>query len=191
MISFIYNLTTELLQRAWKSISDIQLMAIAIAIGTAGTQLCGERFWAVLFLAYAAVFADTLTKWIAITKRYYQDHEIALTTWLLVVNIIFHGPAWSSGYLESRKLGRILEKLLTYTVVITLCHAAGKWLPSLELFGLTLNPASVFPASASIGVFLVELRSINENLNEMGQTGISDMLTNIVNIIAAKITPKV
>lgn len=191
LINFIYNLIIELLQRVWKLVSDIQIMAIAVAIGTAGTQLCGERFWAVLFLSYAAVFADTLTKWIAITKRFYQDNNLQLNTWRLILNILFHGPAWAPGYLESRKLGRILEKLLMYTMVIMLCHAGGKWLPVLDLFGLVLNPANVFPASASIGVFLIEFKSINENLKEMGQTGISDMLSNIFNIIVAKFTPKV
>lgn len=171
-------------------ISDIQFVAVVVTIGAIGTNLCGDTFWAVLFLSYLAVFVDTLTKWIAITKRYYRDHELRLTTWLLIVNIVFHGPAWCKGYLESRSLGRILEKILTYTIVITLCHAAGKWLPVLDLFGLVFNPATVFPASASVGVFLIEFKSINENLKEMGQTGIADMLTNLVNLVANKIMPK-
>ena len=183
------NYLNDLIQRAWKMFSDFQFVALMLTIGTVGTNLCGDKFWAVLFLSYAAVFADTLTKWIAITKAYYKDRELQLTTWLLVVNIFFHGPAWAQGYLESRKLGRILEKLLTYTVVITLCHAAGKWLPVLDLFGLVFNPATVFPASASAGVFLIELKSINENLKEMGQTGLADMLSNLVSTVSNKIFP--
>lgn len=185
MINFINDIS----QRAWKMLSDIQFVALIVAVGTVGTSLCGEKFWAVLFLSYAAVFADTLTKWIAITKAYYRDKNLSLTTWILVVNIFFHGPAWAPGYLESRKLGRILEKLLTYTVVITLCHAAGKWLPVLDLFGLVFNPATVFPASASVGVFLIEFKSINENLKEMGHTGLSDMLSNLVSTVSKKIFP--
>lgn len=179
----------DLLQRTWKMFSDFQFLALIVAIGTIGTNLCGDKFWAVLFLSYAAVFADTLTKWIAVTKAYYHDHELRLTTWLLIANIIFHGPAWSPGYLESRKLGRILEKLLTYTVVITLCHAGGKWLPVFELFGLVFNPANVFPASASVGVFLLEFKSINENFKEMGQAGIADALNNLINLVLNRIFP--
>jgi hypothetical protein len=185
----LINYVNDLIQRAWKMFSDIQFLALIVAIGAIGTNICGNRFWAVLFLSYAAVFADTLTKWIAVTKAYYHDHELKLTTWLLIVNIVFHGPAWSTGYLESRKLGRILEKLLTYTVVITLCHAAGKWLPVLDLFGLVFNPATVFPASASAGVFLIEFKSINENLKEMGQAGLSEILSNLVSAVSNKIFP--
>lgn len=185
----VVSYINDIVQRAWRMVSDIPFVALIVTIGTLGTNLCGDKFWAVLFLSYAAVFADTLTKWIAVTKAYYRDHELRLTTWVLVVNIVFHGPAWSSGYLESRKLGRILEKLLTYTVVITLCHAAGKWLPVLELFGLVFNPATVFPASASAGVFLIEFKSINENLKEMGQTGLSDLLNNLVSTVSNKIFP--
>ena len=184
------NAINDMTQRAWKMLSDIQFVALMVTIGTIGTNLCGDKYWAVLFLSFAAVFIDTLTKWIAITKQYYRDHELRLTTWLLIVNIVFHGPAWCKGYLESRSLGRISEKILTYTVVITLCHAAGKWLPVLDLFGLIFNSATVFPASASVGVFLIEFKSINENLKEMGQTGIADMLTSIVSMVVNKITPK-
>lgn len=190
MLNYFSCLLTEFFQRVWKSASDLPLMATALAIGTVGTQLCGEKYWAVLFLSYAAVFVDTLTKWIAIIKRYYRDKKLRLTTWRLVVNIVFHGPAWSKGYLESRALGRIMEKLLTYTLVITLMYAGGKWIPVWELFGIVFNPATVLPASASAGVFLIEFRSISENLKEMGQTGIADLLSNIVNAVLSRMTPK-
>lgn len=56
--------------------------------------------------------------------------------------------------------------------------------------GLHFTPSTVFPASASIAVFLVELSSINENLKEMGQSGIADMLSKLVSTVGSKIFPK-
>lgn len=190
MFNFIYCMVTDFFQRVWKSATDFPLLATAFTIGTIGTQLCGETFWAVLFLSYASVFFDTLTKWIAIIKRYYRDNELRLTTWKLIINIVFDGPAWSPGYLESRKLSRIIEKLLTYTIVIMLAHAGGKWLPTLDFGFGVFKPSNVLPASVSVAVFIIEFRSISENLKEMGQAGIADMITNITNIIVSKITPK-
>ncbi|MGL5514078.1 MAG: hypothetical protein ACRDBM_12685 [Sporomusa sp.] len=70
-------------------------------------------------------------------------------------------------YLSSRHFGRIVEKVFIYSGVITICHAAGKWIPVLGFMGLHFTPATVFPAS--IAIFLVELSSINENLKEMGK----------------------
>lgn len=183
----------EFLQRAWKLVSDIQITAIAVTIGAIGTKFCGDSFWAVLFLSYAAVFFDTGTKWVAISKRYYSDTtqcDITEVRWTQVIKGIL-GEAWGPNYLNSRGLARIPEKIVTYTIVIAICHAAGKWLPVLDFAGIGLNPATVFPASASISVFLVELSSINENLKEMGQTGIADMLSRIVSAVANKITPRI
>jgi len=189
MINYIFDLA----QRAWKMISDIQIVAIAVTIGTIGTKLCGDSFWAVLFLSYAMVFFDTATKWVGITKRYYVDTtgcNITEVRCTQIIRGIFFGEAWKPSYLMSRYFGRIVEKYFTYTVVIVVCHAGGKWLPVLDLMGIHFTPATVFPASASIGVFLVELSSINENLKEMGQAGIADMLNKVVNTVTSKILPK-
>lgn len=182
----------ELFQRAYKMISDIQIVAIAVTIGAMGTKLCGDSFWAVLFLSYAAVFIDTATKWIGITKRYYSDTTgcaISEVRGIQVIKGIFC-EAWKPDYLMSRYFGRILEKIFAYTMIIALCHAAGKWIPVLDIFGMHFSPAAVFPAAASIAIFLVELSSINENLKEMGQTGLSDMLNNLVSTVSNKIFPK-
>lgn len=193
MLTHAQGLLLEFLHRAWKLVSDIQITAIAVTIGAIGVKLCGDSIWAVLFLSYAAVFFDTATKWIAITKRYYVDTtgcQITEVRGMSVMRGIFFGEAWGTQYLNSRYFSRILEKIFTYTVVIVICHAAGKWIPALDLLGMQFTPATVFPASASIAVFLVELSSINENLKEMGQTGIADKLANIVRLIASKIMPK-
>lgn len=173
--------------------SDIQITAIAVTIGAIGTKFCGDSFWAVLFLSYFSVFADTATKWVAITKRYYVDITGCTLLEVRGMQVIkgILGEAWGPNYLNSRGLARIPEKIVTYTIVIAICHAAGKWLPVLEFAGISLNPATVFPASASISVFLVELSSINENLKEMGQTGIADMLSKIVSAVANRITPRI
>lgn len=193
MLAYVQGLILEFLERTWKLVSDIQITAIAVTIGGLGVKFCGDSFWAVLFLSYAAVFFDTATKWIAITKRYYVDTtscQITEVRGTLVMRGIFFGEAWGSNYLSSRYFSRILEKIFTYTVVIAICHAAGKWIPALDLIGMQFTPATVFPASASIAVFLVELSSINENLKEMGQTGIADKLAYIVSIVANKFMPK-
>lgn len=182
----------EFFQRAWKVVSDIQITALAITVGAVGTKFCGDSFWAVLFLSFAAVFVDTATKWIAISKRYYADTlkcEMNEVRGMQVLRGILN-DAWQPGYLTSRCFGRIPEKVFTYTVVITLCHAAGKWIPVLDFMGLRFTPSTVFPAAASISVFLVELSSINENLKEMGQAGIADMLSKLVSAVASKILPK-
>lgn len=174
-------------------ISDVQIVAIAVTVGAIGTNLCGDSFWAVLFLSYFAVFADTATKWIAITKRYYVDTTgctLLDVRWIQVVKGILN-DAWSPNYLTSRGLGRIPEKIFMYTIVIAICHAAGKWLPVFEFAGIVLKPSMVFPASASISVFLVELSSINENLKEMGQTGIADMLSKVVAMVVNKFAPRI
>lgn len=182
----------EFLNRLWKVISDIQITVIALAIGAIGTELCGDNFWAVLFLSYTAVFFDTATKWVAISKKYYVDTTGCLMSDVSGTQVLYgiFGAAWKPCYLTSRCFSRIPEKIFTYTAVITLCYAAGRWLPVLDLFGMRFVPATVFPASASISVFLVELSSINENLKEMGQTGISDMLTKLVDIVINKFMPK-
>jgi hypothetical protein len=168
-------------------------VATAVTIGTIGTEICGNNFWAVLLLAYAAIFVDTITKWISISKKYYVDTagcDLIDVSWIQVIHGIL-GEAWGPKYLASRCFSRIIEKIFTYTVLITLCYAAGKWLPTLDLFGLKFSPSAVFPASASISVFLIEMSSINENLREMGQTAISDMLTKIVDFVINKITSKI
>ena len=182
-----------MIDRAWKLVSDIPIAATAVTIGALGTKYCGDSFWAVLFLSFAAIFFDTATKWIAIAKRYYVDTtgcQITEVRGVQVLRGIFLGEAWGPNYLNSRHFGRIVEKVFAYTGVITICHAAGKWIPVLDFMGLHFIPATVFPASASIAVFLVELSSINENLKEMGQTGIADKLTSIVSMVVNKITPK-
>ena len=182
-----------MIDRAWKLVSDIPIAATAVTIGALGTKYCGDSFWAVLFLSFAAVFVDTGTKWIAITKKYYADTtgcQISEVRGAQVLRGIFLGDAWEPDYLNSRHFGRILEKIFTYTAVIAICHAAGKWIPVLDFMGLHFTPATVFPASASIAVFLVELSSINENLKEMGQTGIADKLASIVSMVVNKITPR-
>jgi hypothetical protein len=186
----LINYIMDFFHRLWKMISDIQIVALAVTIGAAGTKLFGENFWAVLFLSYAAVFVDTATKWVAITKRYFKDNGIDMPSTWQKIKALFFGAAWSPGYLTSRYFSRILEKLVSYTLIISLCYAAGKWLPVLDILGIRFNPATVFPASASTGVFLVELSSINENLKEMGQTGIAEMLSKLVNLVTSKILPK-
>lgn len=182
-----------MLERAWKLVSDIPIAATAVTIGALGTKLCGDNFWAVLFLSYSAIFFDTATKWIAISKRYYVDTTGCKINEVLgrqVLRGIFLGEAWGSDYLNSRNFYRIVEKIFTYTAVIAICHAAGEWIPVLDFMGLRFTPATVFPASASMAVFLVELSSINENLKEMGQTGIADKLASIVSMVVNKIMPK-
>ena len=183
----------DLFHRVVKVVSDIQIVALAVTIGSIGTKLCGDSFWAVLFLSYAAVFLDTATKWIAVAKRYYVDTTKCSLTDVRGMQIVrgIFGEAWGPDYLTSRCFGRIPEKILSYTIVITLCHAAGKWLPALDFMGVHFTPSTVFPASASIAVFLVELSSINENFKEMGQTGIADMVSRLVSTIVNKILPKV
>jgi len=183
----------ELLERAWKLVSDIPIAAIAVTIGALGTEYCGDSFWAVLVLSFAAIFFDTATKWVAITKRYYVDTtgcQINEVRGVQVLCGIFLGEGWEPDYLNSRYFSRIIEKICTYTAVISICHAAGKWIPVLDFMGLHFTPATVFPASASIAVFLVELSSISENLKEMGQTGIANKLASIVSMVVNKITPK-
>ncbi|MGL5514319.1 MAG: hypothetical protein ACRDBM_13930 [Sporomusa sp.] len=181
-----------MLDRAWKLVSDIPIAATAVTIGALGTKYCGDSFWAVLILSYAAIFFDTATKWITITKRFYVDTTGCKITEVRGMQVLrgILGEAWEPDYLSSRNLYRIIEKIGTYTAVIAICHAAGKWIPVLDFMGLHFTPATVFPASASIAVFLVELSSINENLKEMGQTGIADKLASIVSMVVNKITPK-
>jgi len=139
------------------------------------------------------VFIDTVTKGVGITKHYYADTTGCAITDVQSIQIIrgiFLGEAWKPGYLMSRYFGRIVEKYFTYSVVIIVCHAGRKWLPVLDLMWLHFAPSTVFPASASIGVFLVELSSINENLKEMGQTGIFDLLERVISTVTNKILPK-
>ena len=181
-----------MIDRAGKLASDIPIAATAVTIGALGTEYCGDSFWAGLFLSFAAVIIDTGTKWIAITKKYYTDTTGCQISEVRSVQVLrgILGEAWEPDYLNSRYFGRVVEKILTYTAVIAICHAAGKWIPVLDFMGLHFTPATVFPASASISVFLVELSSINENLKEMGQTGIADKLASIVSMVVNKITPK-
>jgi hypothetical protein len=192
LINQIQTLLIEFFNRAWKTLGDIQITAIALTIGAMGTKLCGDSFWAVLFLSYAAIFADTATKWVAISKRYYVDTTECLLSEVSGRQVLrgILSEAWGPNHLNSRGLYRIAEKIGMYTLIIAICHAAGKWIPMLDFMGLRFTPATVFPASASIAVFLVELSSINENLKEMGHPGIADMLSKLVSTVASKILPK-
>jgi len=175
-------------ERAWNMLTDLELWAWALTIATIGTNIFGQSFWSVLLLSYAAIFADTLTKWISVTKKYYINEKGMfiddIRTWQIIQGII--GKAWRKGYLQSRYFSRILEKLFTYTLLIMLFHLAGKCIPSFSLGAIRIIASEVFPSAIAICIFLIELSSINENLVEMGHADIAAFIGNLISFISSK-----
>ncbi len=141
MINQIQNLIVEFFLRLWKLISDIQITAIAITIGALGTKICGDSFWAVLFLSYAAVFFDTGTKFLAITKRYYADKTGCSITEVRGMQLLrgILGEAWGPEYLNSRGLGRIPEKILTLQLLLLFAMLRGSGCLCLILWDCILH----------------------------------------------------
>lgn len=171
-------------------VTDFPIMATAVAAGTIGTYLFGDSFWAVLFLCYFAIFVDTFMKWTVIVKQFYFDKGIPDPTTWQKLKAMFFGDAWMPGYLESKYFGRIIEKIVSYTLILPICYGAGKWIPAFEFFGASISPGKVFPAVISIAILLYELSSINESLMQMGHKSLSEMISRFINLIMDKLLPK-
>lgn len=179
---------TDFLERAWDMLNDLELWAWALSIAAIGTNVFGESFWAVILLSYSAIFADTITRWIAVTKKFYIEKKgmaIEDIRWWKILKGIC-GEAWRKGYLQSRYFSRILEKLFTYTLLIMLFHLAGQCIPDFSLGSLKIVAENVFPSAVAICIFLIELSSINENLVDMGHKDIAAFIGNIISFISSK-----
>ena len=182
------NLLDKIIQLFKKGAGDVlELWPIKIfisCISSAGCYLFGGSE-AILGAVIVFIALDTLTKWVAITRKYlidtgHADQELTATS---IVCGFFY--AWKPGYLTSTDLRRHWgEKMFTYVVLIIAASMVAK-LPDIVLFGTPVNK------SLSGGIYtyilMTELFSIVENLEEMGNSHIAQ-LKQIFCVLVTKIT---
>lgn len=136
----------------------------------------------ILLAVLVFVILDTMTKWIAITKRYCIN-ELNFSAGSVSMAVIFCQfiHAWKPGYLTSTDLRKCWsEKIFTYVVLIIAAGMVGK-LPDMVV---ATNKAISGAIYATIAV--TELFSIMENLEEMGNKNVA-MFKQYICQIAAKI----
>lgn len=137
---------------------------------------------AILVVVVVFIVLDTLTKWVAITKRFLIDQgakEEELSASALMCGFFY---AWKPGYLSSTALRKCWgEKLFTYCILIVFAGLMAK-LPEISLFGLPVNK------SISGGIYtciaLTELFSITENLEDMGNKKLGQLKQFLCNLVA-------
>lgn len=174
----------------FSNLVKIDVLAAGAAISLTGTAWFGEKFWAMVFLAYALIVFDTLTRWLYITKKFIVDagrvDTIINVKWYSAVWQFFRAETWQDAYLTSRAFSRIVEKILVYTPSIMACFYAGQHMPETHLFGFNLIPGQVFPGFISTVIFLIELSSVNENLILLGHASIADYCEKLRDFIFSK-----
>lgn len=140
---------------------------------------------AILVVVLIFVGFDTLSKWAAITKRYLIDQggkESEINIFNVFCGFWF---AWQPGYLSSSAMRRCWgDKLFVYLIFIICAGLMGKF-PEITLFGLPVNRA-ISGGIYSI-IFLTELLSISENLEEYGYKRLGK-LKEFFCILATRIT---
>lgn len=180
----------EFLVRFWGKLS-VETVAIGTTLAATGTLWFGEKFWAMVILAYALIAFDTLTRWVYICKKFIVDagraNNIRAVKLQSALWQFLKGETWQPDYLTSRGFSRIGEKILFYTLAIMVCFYAGKNAPEVHLFSFDLIPAQVFPGFISTVIFLVELSSVNENLILLEHDGIADYFEKLQGLIVDKL----
>lgn len=185
----------DVLTKFLERLAVFDLWAAAAIIYAAGVELCGPNYWPMVLLTLLLIFADTLTRWDCIVKRYILDHDenekdIRLVKLSRVVAQFFRSETWSADYLTSRAFSRICEKMLIYGLALTIFFIAGQWIPEFHLFGADIQPKNVFPGTITMVLFLIEVSSINENLNELGYHGVSEYVQRLIDALLDRIAPK-
>ncbi|QDR80244.1 phage holin family protein [Sporomusa termitida] len=136
----------------------------------------------ILLIVMVFVCLDTLTKWVAITKRYLIDQGIQPTTTALLCGFFY---AWKPGYLSSTALKQCWgEKIFTYGTLIVFAGMTGK-LPEILIAGTQLNKAIAGGIYAYIA--MTELFSILENFQDMGNKKVAQLKQYFCTIVS-KIT---
>lgn len=161
-----------------------ELWPVKLVLSAISTVFCFLFGGSELILLVVMVFVilDTLTKWAAVVKRYLLDQgdkESDITVAEIICGFFY---AWRPGYLTSTALRRCWgEKLFTYSILIIFAGLMAKF-PDISLFGLPVN------RSISGGIYtciaLTELFSITENLEEMGNTKLTQLKQFLCNFVA-------
>lgn len=181
----------EIFIKFWGRVVSFDVFAAGAAISVAGTTLFGDQFWAMVFLAYAMITFDTLTRWVYICKKFIVEKgradSIVNVKWNSAVWQFFKSETWNKDNLTSRGFSRIAEKIFVYTLAIMACFFAGKNIPETHLFGFNLIPSQVFPGFISTVVFLIESSSVNENLILLGHASIAEYFEKLRDLIIGKL----
>lgn len=175
-------------------LANFDLWAAATIIYAVGVKICGNNFWPVLFLTFLMVACDTITRWDCICKRYIMDHDpeesdIRLIKMSRVIVQFFKNETWCEEYLSSRAFGRIVEKLIVYSLALIIFFGMGQWMPEIHLFGVDVIPKNVFPGIICTVLFLIEVSSLNENLIELGYKGVSEYVQRFIDALMDRIAP--
>ncbi|MBR1494242.1 MAG: hypothetical protein IJ601_04255 [Acidaminococcaceae bacterium] len=185
----------DVLTKFLERLQVFDLWAAAALIYAAGVKLCGPNYWPMVLLTLLLIFADTLTRWDCIVKKFIlendpEEKDIRLIKLSRVVVQFFRNETWSENYLTSRAFSRICEKMLIYGLALTIFFIAGQWIPEFHLFGAEIVPKNVFPGTITMVLFLIEISSINENLIELGYNGVSEYVQRIIDALLERIAPK-
>ena len=185
----------DVLKTFLERLVNLDLWAAAVVVYSVGVTLCGNNFWAVLFLTFLLVAFDTLTRWDCICKKYIMDHDpeesdIRLIKMSRVIVQFFRNETWCEEYLSSRAFGRIAEKLIVYSLALIIFFGMGTWMPEIHLFGVDVVPKNVFPGIICTVLFLIEVSSLNENLIELGYKGVSEYVQRFIDALMDRIAPK-
>ena len=91
----------DVLTKFLERLAVFDLWAAAAIIYAAGVELCGPNYWPMVLLTLLLIFADTLTRWDCIVKRYILDHDenekdIRLVKLSRVVAQFFRSETWSA-----------------------------------------------------------------------------------------------
>lgn len=175
-------------------LANFDLWAAATIIYGVGVTICGNNFWPVLFLTFLMVAFDTITKWDVICKRFIMDHDpeesdIRLIKMSRVIVQFFKNETWCEEYLSSRAFGRIVEKLIVYSLALIIFFGMGQWMPEIHLFGVDVIPKNVFPGIICTVLFLIEVSSLNENLIDLGYKGVSEYVQRFIDALMDRIAP--
>lgn len=185
----------DVLRAFFGKLASFDLWAAGAIIYAFGVKLCGPNYWPMVILVLLLIFADTLTRWDCIVKRFIVEHDekekdLRLIKLSRVIVQFFRSETWSENYLTSRAFSRICEKMLIYGLALTIFFLAGQWIPEFHLFGAEIVPKNVFPGTITMVLFLIEISSINENLIELGYNGVSEYVQRFIDVLLDRIAPK-
>ena len=167
-------------RRGWEMVAELWPVKLVYSALSAVVCFLFGGSEVILVVVMMFIGLDTLTKWAAVTRKFLVDQgDDDITATDMMCGFFY---AWRPGYLTSTALRKCWgEKLFTYSILIIFAGLMGK-LPDITLFGLPVN------RSISGGIYtciaLTELFSMTENLEEMGNTRLTNLKQFLCNLVA-------
>jgi hypothetical protein len=156
------------MQEMWQKITDCwQLKAVVAGLTSCLTFLLGD-FTAPSFIAlWGLVGIDTLTRWMAIGRKYMTDNNLQGSIWSGVF------MAFIEKKINSEAMrGQFQTKAMAYLILLIGFNLLDRVIPDAVMGQNIDGIPGIF---ISTWLAFVELQSIIENLVEMGMTGLTPL----------------